>query len=80
MMNKDQVIQMAREAGFVNSGAANIYQSLERFAALAYAQGQRDMREVADELVLSMGFRSNGTPAYAHISHEIRALPIKEVK
>ena len=40
-MNRNDIIRMAREAGFVNSDAANIYQCLERFAALV-AAAERD--------------------------------------
>jgi len=39
-MNQD-ILNWAREAGFVNSNAANIYQCLERFAALV-AAAERD--------------------------------------
>jgi hypothetical protein len=42
-MTKDDVIRMAREAGFVNSDAANIYQCLERFAALVAAAAKEEM-------------------------------------
>jgi hypothetical protein len=40
-MKRNDVIRMALEAGFVNSDAANIYQCLERFAALV-AAAERD--------------------------------------
>jgi len=36
-MNREDILRMARETGFVNSDAANIYQCLERFAALVAA-------------------------------------------
>lgn len=59
-MTKDQVIQMAKEAGFnscnrfsplivrhSNGSWVDVEAKIARFAALSYAAGQRDMRERA---------------------------------
>jgi hypothetical protein len=50
-MTKDDVIRMAREAGFVNSDAANIYQCLERFAKLVYEKAWADTALAATHTV-----------------------------
>jgi hypothetical protein len=48
-MNQD-IINWAREAGFVNSDAANIYQCLYRFAALVAAAEREHCAKVCESL------------------------------
>jgi len=68
-MTKDDVIRMAREAGFINSDAANIYQSLERFAKLIQlttvtpaqmAHSEAVERTLTDEVIADLWHQNGG--------------------
>ena len=68
-MTKDDVIRMAREAGFVNSDAANIYQCLERFAELVQlttvtpaqiAHAEAVERSLTDEIIADLWHQNGG--------------------
>ena len=48
-MIRDDIINMAREAGFVNSDAANIYQCLEKFANLVAAAEREACADICDQ-------------------------------
>ena len=43
---KEDIIRMARGAGFVNSDAANIYQCLEKFANLVAAAERKRIADI----------------------------------
>ena len=68
-MTKDDIIRMAREAGFVIPAYRNHVEMLERFAALVAAAE----REACAEIVEGSGYKSNGISAYEHIAAAIRA-------
>lgn len=57
-MTRDDIIRMAREAGFVNSDAANIYQCLEKFAFLVTATEREACAKLAASKA-SVGDASN---------------------
>ena len=107
MIDHDQIIQMAKDAGLtvatnisgvqlVGSPLPSInnalmiahisVEELERFAALTYAAGQRDMREKAADYCgdLSSHMRSHRDSAGAEIAEmceaDIRALQIEGEK
>lgn len=84
-MTKDQVIQMAREAGMQqrHNTPAEWWcweASIERLAVLAYAQGQRDMREAAAVVCEKECDNWDEERPLRFAVTSIRALLIKEVK
>ena len=84
-MIKDDILRMAREAGFrtgsyaLSNGDECVFAhpvafsdcipELERFAALVAAVEREACACIAERA----GYRSNGTPAYEHIAEAIRA-------
>ena len=77
---RDEVIQMAREAGFTpQRGECVFTEMLERFAAIvaaaAYARGQEDMRERCAKLCESMEYEFK---AGHECAAAIRALSIQK--
>lgn len=72
-MTTEEIILMAREAGLHVFGG-DVIEALERFAAIAYAKGQLDMREAAAMQVIF----EFGEGDYAQtLASNIRALPIE---
>ena len=69
-MNRDDIIRMAGEAGFIAPAMSSSFlRHLERFAALVAAVEREACACIAERA----GYRSNGTPAYEHIAEAIRA-------
>jgi hypothetical protein len=83
-MNREQIIRMAQQAGAFTELSTTPEKDvafLQRFAALAYAAGQRDMRERAEEAATdAVAFNGGGVQMEAHVRKTIRALPLKGEK
>jgi hypothetical protein len=85
-MVKEDIIRMAREAGMFrlfgdpNAPEALTGESIERFFALAYAAGQRDMREAAARVCENEWGTREEKVAGFWFADAIRALPLEGEK
>ena len=64
-MNRDDVIRMAREAGFTVGYGSPALEKHERFAQLVAAQEAAAEREACAQLVRDMGFAGWDVPTIA---------------
>lgn len=65
-MNRDDIIRMAKEAGFPDPTiSANYFEKLERFFYVAYAEGAKAEREACAKLLDDNWFRTQSECAAA---------------
>lgn len=83
-MTREEILNMAREAECSETFGMDAFQftveELARFAAIAYAAGQRDMREAAANCVENADTPDCGGWDASGIAEAIRALKIEGEK
>jgi hypothetical protein len=63
-MTRDDIIRMAREAGFATSWTEAACEALERFAALVAAAEREACAKLCDEIAIDMWKLYKGRPPY----------------